>query len=45
MSLTIGLILFTYGEENNREENVRLQKKQGVDAVITDNLNTASQAV
>ncbi|KAL6071617.1 Glycerophosphocholine phosphodiesterase gpcpd1 [Balamuthia mandrillaris] len=32
-----GLILFTWGEENNLEENVILQKQLGVDAVINDN--------
>ena len=31
-----GLVLFTYGEDNNNTENIELQKKNGVAAVIYD---------
>eukprot|EP01119_Soliformovum_irregulare_P014422 TRINITY_DN3946_c0_g1_i3.p1 TRINITY_DN3946_c0_g1~~TRINITY_DN3946_c0_g1_i3.p1 ORF type:complete len:617 (+),score=134.66 TRINITY_DN3946_c0_g1_i3:39-1889(+) len=33
-----GLLLLTYGEKNMMEENVRIQKKAGVDAVIGDSI-------
>lgn len=33
-----GLVLFTYGHANNQIENVQIQKKLGVDAVIVDNV-------
>ncbi|KAG0301831.1 Glycerophosphocholine phosphodiesterase [Dissophora globulifera] len=31
-----GLLVFTYGADNNDVENVKLQKRHGVDAVIVD---------
>ncbi|CAG8559760.1 16394_t:CDS:10 [Funneliformis mosseae] len=33
-----GLLLFTYGTMNNEVENVQLQRKAGVDAVIVDSV-------
>lgn len=33
-----GLVLFTYGHANNQIENVQIQKKLGIDAVIVDSV-------
>lgn len=32
------MLLFTYGEVNTKPENVAIQKKHGIDAVICDNV-------
>jgi len=34
----VGLLVFTWGHANNNPESVRIQKKNGVDAVIADNI-------
>ncbi|KAG0199825.1 Glycerophosphocholine phosphodiesterase [Mortierella sp. GBA30] len=33
-----GLLVFTYGADNNKVENARLQRRHGVDAVIVDSV-------
>jgi glycerophosphoryl diester phosphodiesterase len=38
-----GIILFTWGDDNNDEKNIRLQRQHGVDAVIYDNIGTSVQ--